>query len=206
MSRLKYLLTSCVLALTVSFGLTVAGPSNATTLLGPTSAASGFNGLVVDTVTYDVTFVHDSYNSVYASTTPTFLGNSTGASDAMIALVSALRGSDVTGLVGLVLPDYYTVLYLVVPYSVPAGNFVSAAACGTDVNSICQLPPFPPPWGTGTPYVDASTTYDQLDYAVFTAAAETPLPAALPLFASGLGGLGLLSWRRRKKKAAAVAA
>jgi hypothetical protein len=36
-------------------------------------------------------------------------------------------------------------------------------------------------------------------------AAATPLPAALPLFATGLGGLGLLGWRR-KKKAAALAA
>jgi len=32
-----------------------------------------------------------------------------------------------------------------------------------------------------------------------------PLPAALPLFATGLGALGLLGWRR-KKKAAALAA
>jgi hypothetical protein len=32
----------------------------------------------------------------------------------------------------------------------------------------------------------------------------TPLPAALPLFATGLGGLGLLGWRR-KRKAQAVA-
>jgi hypothetical protein len=32
-----------------------------------------------------------------------------------------------------------------------------------------------------------------------------PLPAALPLFATGLGALGLIGWRR-KKKAAAVAA
>ena len=31
----------------------------------------------------------------------------------------------------------------------------------------------------------------------------TPLPAALPLFASGLGALGLLGWRRKRKKAAA---
>jgi hypothetical protein len=38
----------------------------------------------------------------------------------------------------------------------------------------------------------------------FTADA-TPLPAALPLFASGLGALGLLGWRR-KRKAAAFAA
>ncbi len=36
-------------------------------------------------------------------------------------------------------------------------------------------------------------------------AAATPLPAALPLFATGLGALGLLGWRR-KKKAAALAA
>jgi hypothetical protein len=33
---------------------------------------------------------------------------------------------------------------------------------------------------------------------------QTPLPAALPLFATGLGGLGLLGWRR-KRKAQAVA-
>ncbi len=33
----------------------------------------------------------------------------------------------------------------------------------------------------------------------------TPLPAALPLFASGLGALGLLGWRR-KRKAAPLAA
>ena len=33
----------------------------------------------------------------------------------------------------------------------------------------------------------------------------TPLPAALPLFATGLGALGLLGWRR-KRKAAALAA
>jgi len=28
---------------------------------------------------------------------------------------------------------------------------------------------------------------------------QTPLPAALPLFASGLGALGLLGWRRKRK-------
>ena len=34
----------------------------------------------------------------------------------------------------------------------------------------------------------------------------TPLPAALPLFASGLGALGLLGWRRKRKASAAIAA
>ncbi len=36
--------------------------------------------------------------------------------------------------------------------------------------------------------------------------APTPLPAALPLFATGLGALGLLGWRRKRKSAAAAAA
>jgi hypothetical protein len=36
--------------------------------------------------------------------------------------------------------------------------------------------------------------------------ATTPLPAALPLFATGLGGLGLFGWRRKRKNTAAVAA
>jgi hypothetical protein len=36
-------------------------------------------------------------------------------------------------------------------------------------------------------------------------ASATPLPVTLPLFASGLGALGVFGWRR-KKKAQAVAA
>jgi hypothetical protein len=30
--------------------------------------------------------------------------------------------------------------------------------------------------------------------------ATTPLPAALPLFATGIGALGLLGWRRKKNR------
>ena len=33
---------------------------------------------------------------------------------------------------------------------------------------------------------------------------QTPLPAALPLFATGLGALGLLGWRRKRKAQAAA--
>ncbi len=36
--------------------------------------------------------------------------------------------------------------------------------------------------------------------------AATPLPAALPMFLSGLGGLGLFGWRRKRKNAAIAAA
>jgi hypothetical protein len=41
---------------------------------------------------------------------------------------------------------------------------------------------------------------------VFSASASTPLPAALPLFATGVGAMGLLGWRRKRKSAAAIAA
>ena len=34
---------------------------------------------------------------------------------------------------------------------------------------------------------------------------ETPLPAALPLFVTGLGAMGLLGWRRKRKDAAVAA-
>jgi hypothetical protein len=37
--------------------------------------------------------------------------------------------------------------------------------------------------------------------AVLTGDAATPLPAALPLFATGLGALGLLGWRRKRGRA-----
>lgn len=43
---------------------------------------------------------------------------------------------------------------------------------------------------------------DRHAYVVATPVATTPLPAALPLFAAALGGLGFVGWRRRKSAAA----
>jgi hypothetical protein len=37
-----------------------------------------------------------------------------------------------------------------------------------------------------------------------TPVTATPLPAALPLFATGVGALGLFGWRRKRKNAAAI--
>ena len=38
-----------------------------------------------------------------------------------------------------------------------------------------------------------------------TAPAATPLPAALPLFSTGLGAFGFFGWRKRRKAQAVVA-
>ena len=202
MPRLKYLITSCVLALTVSLGLSVAAPAYAVTLVGTTTDASGINGVVIDSVTYNVTFVNGSYNSVYTSL-PTFLGNNSGATDATTALISALNGLGVTNLDGLPPPTYYANLVAAVPEQYPVEGLVASAtaACPTEP-IVCAASS----WGTeGALFTLPAATSTTIDYAVFTVA-NTPLPAALPLFASGLGALGLLGWRRKRKNAAAIAA
>jgi hypothetical protein len=43
------------------------------------------------------------------------------------------------------------------------------------------------------------------DAVTFEPVSQVPLPATLPLFATGLGALGLLSWRRKRKLAFANA-
>jgi hypothetical protein len=45
----------------------------------------------------------------------------------------------------------------------------------------------------------------ETDNFAYAAVAETPLPAALPLFASVLGGAGFFAWRRKRKPAAIAA-
>jgi len=44
-----------------------------------------------------------------------------------------------------------------------------------------------------------------IDNTTLTDASATPLPAALPLFGTGLGVMGLLGWRRKRKNVAALA-
>jgi hypothetical protein len=53
-------------------------------------------------------------------------------------------------------------------------------------------------------YTDPPGTFNATDGMTFVSsspAAVTPVPAALPLFAAALGGLGLLGWRRSRSRA-----
>ena len=53
---------------------------------------------------------------------------------------------------------------------------------------------------TGTTYADEIPG----PIGAWSPVAETPLPAALPLFATGLGAMGLFGWRRKRKNAIAA--
>jgi hypothetical protein len=194
-----------------AIGIVATGPSHAMSLVGTTSDALGIDGLVVDGVTYDVTFYDSPYNSVYSSTLPTFLGNSGGAADAASALASALTSLDVTQLAGIG-PQYNALL---VPFSDATTGILSCAPCSGENTSYVafQSATIAGTWTTVPPLPgiqsqfnisgqNDSVTYSCCEYVVFTAASTTgatPLPATLPLFATGLGGLGLLGWRRKRK-------
>ncbi len=60
--------------------------------------------------------------------------------------------------------------------------------------------------GSASGKIDTSLTTTATDGQLEFSANATPLPAALPLFATGLAGLGLLGWRRKRKNAAAILA
>jgi len=172
-------------------GMVGTGSSYGATLEGTIFDATGIDGLVVGTVTYNVAFKHDAYNSVYATTPPTFLGDETGAQAAATALASALVSLQVRYLTGL---DQTLGQNALVPYNPPLN--ASAAQCTPATNCAMNI------WSAvASPAFDPSVTYADVDFTVFT---QTPLPAALPLFASGLGALGLLGWRRKRKVQAAA--
>ena len=108
-----------------------------------------------------------------------------------------------------------------------SGRAVFAASLSVTVGEVLAIEPianiafvgwngnFPGTYVGGQLFLDAGSGFAATnfignsvasDFQTFvTTPSDTPVPAALPLFASGLGALGLLSWRR-KKKAAALAA
>jgi hypothetical protein len=80
-------------------------------------------------------------------------------------------------------------------FSGAATEFEGFSPLGGTVGLVTYLGPWPGTFSGGS-----------FDTVLTLAPVATPLPAALPLFASGLGALGLLARRRKRKNAAALAA
>jgi hypothetical protein len=78
----------------------------------------------------------------------------------------------------------------------PAGTFPPGVA---DLQSWTRDAMLDPDWlRIGTDIVGGATP-PTFNAAFSLAGVETPLPGALPLFATGLAALGLLSWRRKRR-------
>jgi len=108
-----------------------------------------------------------------------------------------------------------------------SGKAVFTASLSVTVGEVLAIEPtanisfagwsghFPSTYAGGQQFVDAGSGFAATDFignsvasdfqTFVTTPSDTPLPTALPLFATGLGGLSWLGWRR-KKKAAALAA
>jgi hypothetical protein len=180
-----------------------ADPSNASSLVGTTSDASGINGLVVDGVTYDVKFFNSSFDSIYSSTAPTFLGNSGGAADAASALAAALTFFSVTQLVGIGPQDNA----LLVPFSDARTGVLPCGDCsGYNVSYVAfQSPYVNGMWGTNTSGSNDSVTYSCCDYVVFAPnngvgnTPAVPEPSTWAMMILGFLGVGFLAYRRKNK-------
>jgi hypothetical protein len=72
----------------------------------------------------------------------------------------------------------------------PTGSYTNQITLTEGLNGALIYAPGPNDPGFS---LDAAITYD------FISDSPVPLPAALPLFATGLGALGLLGWRRKRK-------
>jgi hypothetical protein len=146
--------------------------AKAATVIFSGSVATEVEDLVVDGITYNVTFAKAS-----SAGFTTFNGNSAGAQTAVNELDAALNATTAV--------------------------FVSSAGFGSIDQFIVQDNGLGNGIATGSEqavgnWQNLGVVANDLSEAVFTPVI-TPLPATLPLFATGLGALGLLGWRRKRK-------
>ena len=226
MLRLKNLITTCGLALTVSFGLSLACPSYS--LAGTVTfdysgdVLSYYNGQATATGYYSVVGSFSINSSLFNGTADQFIDNSNISSVSFTVKVL----QDLTPIDGSV------------PLSVGTYTLNSLGGGSTEYNSTTTTPTlvngtYPAPdflafdsnylhgliiglnGGPGAAFV--AFTWPQFPapfndniilgtWTTVVSPSATPLPAALPLFATGLGALGLLARRRKRKNAAALAA
>jgi PEP-CTERM motif len=179
---------------TVSLALTAPIAARAATLVGSQSVPTGVDGLVVDGITYNVTFTTESFATVFAGTAPTFLNNPNGAADAATALAAALNN--------LAGPFQGNFFLAEIPISVVSGGFdfrLEGVTAGRIPGSLVyeidqgensiQNGGFPP-----------NAAFDA-GIAVFSVAGAVPEPSTWVMMILGFAGIGFMAYRRKSKPA-----
>jgi hypothetical protein len=160
-------------------------------------------------ITYDVTFSATDFYPVPAAPRPsTVMGE-------FHITVDAAGGSVLGGTSGVSLDSINIALddsALVFDYQPSLDRLtVSGAVNGLATSAMTNdFQVFITGFASGAPTLSDAFFVDSTSRGLFesssgtvtvTAVAATPIPAALPLFVSALGGLGLVGWRRKRRAA-----
>ncbi len=187
-----------LLGLAAAAGLAAMVASSPSYALSFYFSFSDFGGNIAGTVTGEIEGLTDNSfstpSAVIVQSYPLALSTPGGylppAPFDAVALGSSVTGGFTVTSGQITGGNFYAYNELLSPYAWELG-FLGAGGVNPGVTWLST-----PNGETGT--VDA--------YNPPTFVAATPIPAALPLFASGLGAMGLFGWRKKRKAAATIAA
>jgi hypothetical protein len=201
MFRSKYLIAICVLALTFGEAKADTYYDLVATFTGPTNASEStllnyhlYPGLSYP-LSVTITGVVDINNGIVQpghlrDNFSPFPYNVFGYPGALAPDLYQFTGTGATSL-----PISTATFTIPVPDAYDLSNYL-----GGPISTATLL------WGTqGCSGFPISCDLLHLNYSFVSGSLtmQTPLPSALPLFATGLAGLGLLGWRRKRKAASA---
>jgi hypothetical protein len=179
---MKRIIASAAFAAVVGFAVLICGEvANATTYTLVNIVCGTENCSMMGSFDYN-----GSFSNIDITMTGTVFHGSVFSTD---------QGSTATQLyIGDGSVDYW-VLNFALPLPVSGGTDAITSGCGF---STIDVPPNP--FVCTLPSILATF---ELTGSVDSSVSATPLPAALPLFATGFGALGLLGWRKKRKVLAA---
>jgi hypothetical protein len=201
----RYAMKRSLLAVALASGFAVAAlnaPANAATITGELSLTGGNN---LDLTAHTITFNFGNPFNV-AAETGSFLTLGSGGTvtwrnlGVPIDYNTLATGSNLSCGAGCMFTgsNGAVVTFDLTSESPPVVNGGFLDLSGTGIVTLTGFDPTPGSFflsgqgGTGVNLTFSSTV------------SAVPLPAALPLFATGLGALGLLGWRRKRKALAAA--